>query len=88
MEHVTLWDVSVFAGDLDPSPYLAVLIALLVPATAVAITVVSLRPSRSSRSASCAAGSERRRRVLWRLVLPALGLLLLVPLAGTVDAQQ
>jgi len=28
-----------------------------------------------------------RRRVLWRLVLPALGLVLLVPLAGTVDAN-
>ncbi len=87
VEHVTLWDVSVFAGDLDPSPFLAVLIALLVPATAVAITVVSLQPVAIEPLGVVRRGLGRRRRVLWRLVLPALGLLLLVPLAGTVDAN-
>ena len=87
VEHVTLWDVSVFAGDLDPSPLLAVLIALLVPATAVAITVVSLQAVAIEPLGVVRRGLGRRRRVLWRLVLPALGLLLLVPLAGTVDAS-
>jgi hypothetical protein len=55
------------------------------PATAIAITVISLQPVTIEPLGVVRRGLRRPRRVLWRLVLPALGLVLLVPLAGTVD---
>ncbi len=40
---VSLQQRSVFPADLDPAPWLAVLVALAVPAAAVAVTLFALR---------------------------------------------
>jgi hypothetical protein len=49
--HVTLWDISVFSADVRPSVPLAALVALAVPLTAVAATVLGCGRSCWSRSA-------------------------------------
>src|SRR4051812_2704175 len=44
IEHVTLWDISVFSADVRPSAPPAVLFALSVPLTAAPATLLGLRP--------------------------------------------
>ncbi len=91
---VTLYDISVFPGDLRPAPGLVALVALAVPLLAAGVALLALRgvlvtPLGVSRRATPA-----RRRLWWRLLLPAAGLALLLPLvdvraarSGTFHAQ-
>ncbi|MFF4492871.1 ABC transporter permease [Streptomyces sp. NPDC001546] len=77
---------SVFPHDLDPSPWLLLLVALAVPAAAVGVTLLALRrvviePLGVARTAA------PRRRVWWRLLLPLAGLGLLAPL-GTRSGRE
>ncbi|MEU8822524.1 FtsX-like permease family protein [Streptomyces sp. NPDC048636] len=79
---VTLWDVSFFASDIRPSAPLALLIAVIVPASAVLVTLVALRGIAIEPLGVMRHATPRRRRLWWRLLLPVLGMALLVPLAG------
>ena len=80
---------SAYPSDLTPDTGLTVLIALAVPVAAVAVTVLSLRRTVIEPLGVFRQGLGRRRRVWWRIALPALGLALLAPLFGEVkgDAQ-
>ncbi|MFC9297218.1 FtsX-like permease family protein [Streptomyces sp. NPDC057011] len=73
---------SVFPADLDPSPGLAALVALVVPAAAVAVTLFAMRGVVVEPLGVVRTSAPRRRRIWWRLLLPLAGLGLLVPLTG------
>ncbi|MFJ4859844.1 FtsX-like permease family protein [Streptomyces sp. NPDC088748] len=73
---------SVFPADLDPAPWLAVLVALAVPAAAVAVTLFALRGVVIEPLGVVRTARPSRRRVWWRLLLPLVGLGLLVPMGG------
>ena len=82
-EQITLWDTGVYRSDLRPSPLLGLAVLAGVPAAAVVVSLVALRrvvaePLGVVRRAEAA----RRRRLWWRLLLPAVGLLALAPAAG------
>ncbi|MEU8437406.1 ABC transporter permease [Streptomyces sp. NPDC029216] len=70
---------SVFPHDLDPSVWLALLVALAVPVAAVAVTVFALRRVVIEPLGVARTAAPRRRRVWWRLLLPLAGLGLLLP---------
>ncbi|MFD4865884.1 FtsX-like permease family protein [Streptomyces sp. NPDC058412] len=73
---------SVFPADLDPAPWLAVLVALAVPAAAVAVTLFALRGVVIEPLGVVRTAKPSRRRIWWRLLLPLIGLGLLVPMGG------
>ncbi|WP_030764966.1 MULTISPECIES: FtsX-like permease family protein [unclassified Streptomyces] len=79
---VSLQQRSVFPADLDPAPWLAVLVALAVPAAAVAVTLFALRGVVIEPLGVVRTAKPARRRVWWRLLLPLIGLGLLVPMGG------
>ena len=81
-EHVTLWDVTVFADDLRPNVVLAIVIALAVPASAIIVTLMALRHVVIEPLGVVRRAPVRPRRLLWRLALPTVGVLLLAPLAA------
>ena len=85
--HITLWDVSVFPADVRPSTPLALLIVVAVPLTAIAATGLALRQVVVEPLGVVRGAGRRRRRVAWRLVAPALGLLLLVNLQSGQEGQ-
>ncbi len=74
---VTLWDFSVYPSDVTPEAALTALIALAVPAAAVAVTVVALRGVAIEPLGVVRRSVPRPRRLWWRLLPPAAGLLLL-----------
>ncbi len=85
-ERIELSEYSVFAADVRPSTVLAVLVVLGVPAAALAVTLLALRGVVAEPLGVVRRATESRRRVLWRLVLPAVGLgLLLLP--GAKDSE-
>ncbi|MCX5376178.1 ABC transporter permease [Streptomyces sp. NBC_00091] len=73
---------SVFPADLDPSLWLAVLVALAVPVSAVAVTLFALRGVVIEPLGVLRTNRPGRRRIWWRLLLPLGGLALLAPLTG------
>src|SRR3954452_8269326 len=73
IEHATLWDISVFSADVRPSAPLAVLVALSVPLTAVAATVLGLRQVVLEPLGVVRQAGGRRRRLVWRLLPPVVG---------------
>jgi hypothetical protein len=75
--------ISVFASDLAPAAGLVALVAAAVPLTAVVVTQIALGGVAIDPLGVVRRGGVRRRRVLWRLAVPVLGLLLLVPLLRT-----
>jgi hypothetical protein len=82
VEHVTLWDISVFAADVRPSPALAALVVAAVPLTAIAATVLALRQVVVEPLGVVRGAGARRRRLAWRLLPPAAGVALLVGAGG------
>ncbi|MCX5194669.1 ABC transporter permease [Streptomyces sp. NBC_00249] len=74
---VTLGQRSIFPADLDPSPGLVLLVALAVPAAAVAVTLFTLRGVVVEPLGTVHRQTPGRRRIWWRLLLPAAGLGLL-----------
>ncbi|MFC7550605.1 FtsX-like permease family protein [Plantactinospora sp. GCM10030261] len=77
---VTVGTINVYADDVRPLPTAVGLIAIAVPTLAVVVGLAALRgvvvePLGVSRRAGTA-----RRRLWWRLLLPATGLVLLYPL--------
>ncbi|MFJ8018506.1 ABC transporter permease [Streptomyces sp. NPDC096339] len=79
---VTLQQHSVFPADLDPGVGLAALVALAVPASAVAVALFALRGVVIEPLGVVRATAPRRRRIWWRLLLPLGGIGLLAPMAG------
>ncbi|MFC0527395.1 FtsX-like permease family protein [Phytohabitans kaempferiae] len=86
---VTLWDISVFAGDVRPPRETQILIAVAVPVLAVVVSMISLRGVVVEPLGVARRTAPTRRRLWWRLILPLLGVALLYPLIGNVrDAEQ
>lgn len=75
-------DISVFSHDLAPAPALVVLVALAVPAAAVAVTLFALRGVVIEPLGVVRTAKPSRRRLWWRLLLPVAGLALLSPMIG------
>ncbi|MDX3540770.1 ABC transporter permease [Streptomyces sp. MB09-01] len=73
---------SVFPADLDPAPWLAVLVALAVPAAAVAVTLFALRGVVIEPLGVVRTAKPARRHIWWRLLLPLVGIGLLLPMGG------
>jgi hypothetical protein len=80
LAHAGLAGIDVFTAGLRPSVGFAVLVALLVPLSAVAATLVSIRRAAVEPLGVTRRGTEAHRRVAWRLVAPVLGFALLAPL--------
>jgi hypothetical protein len=85
--HLPVATLSFFAGDVRPAVPLALLVVLAVPAVAVVVTQLALTRVAIDPLGVVRRGAERPRRLAWRLALPVVGLLLLVPLHG-VDVAQ
>ncbi|MER5727869.1 FtsX-like permease family protein [Streptomyces sp. NPDC002138] len=84
---VALGRRSVFPADLDPSPWLAALVAVAVALLSVAVTLFTLRGVVIEPLGVVRTARPARRRFWWRLLPPLAGLALLAPLAirGTDD---
>jgi hypothetical protein len=83
----TLWDISLNAGDLRPSPLLALAVALAVPALAVTVTMVAMRGVVVEPLGVTRRAGTTRRRLWWRLILPLVGLAVLYPLFGDIRSS-
>ncbi|MEU0741725.1 FtsX-like permease family protein [Streptomyces sp. NPDC006134] len=77
-----VFDVSVFPSYLDPSPLLALLVAVAVPAAAVLVTLLALRGVVIEPLGVVRTVRPARRRLWWRLLLPLAGLAMLYPMIG------
>ncbi|GAA0579121.1 ABC transporter permease [Streptomyces crystallinus] len=77
---VTIARLNVFPADLDPSPGLALLVGVAVPAAAVGVTLFALRGVVIEPLGVVRTSVPRPRRLWWRLLLPVVGLGLLVPM--------
>ncbi|MFE4872179.1 ABC transporter permease [Streptomyces sp. NPDC056682] len=73
-----LWSFGFFPGDLRPEPWLALLVAVAVPALAVGVTLAAMRSVTVEPLGVVRGGRARRRRLWWRLLLPVAGGLLLL----------
>lgn len=82
ISHVDIAGISVFSADVQPAAWLTVLIVALVPAAAVAFTLLAMRSVAIEPLGVTRRGREPRRRLAWRLLLPVLGFALLAPLIG------
>lgn len=72
--------MSFYRADFRPVPAMAALVAVLVPLTAVLVTVSALRRVVLEPLGVVRLSGEHRRRLWWRLILPVVGLALLYPL--------
>jgi hypothetical protein len=88
VELFTVMRLSVFAEDVRPSLLLIALIALSTPVAAVGVTLLSLRRVVIEPLGVTRQAGDTRRRLWWRLILPVLGIALLVPLGGSVEASS
>ncbi|MEU6077945.1 ABC transporter permease [Micromonospora sp. NPDC047074] len=80
---VTLMDLSVYAADVRPPLPLVAVVVVAVPALAVVVTLVSMRAVLVEPLGVARRATPVRRRLAWRLLLPAAGLgLLLAGAAG------
>ncbi|WP_328905590.1 ABC transporter permease [Streptomyces sp. NBC_00234] len=75
---VQFWRVSAFPSDLVPMPGLAVLIVLSVPVCAVLVTLFALRSVAIEPLGVVRQGRFRKRRLMWRLPMPVIGVALLL----------
>jgi ABC-type lipoprotein release transport system permease subunit len=80
VERIELRGLSAFSADVTPSLPLAVAVLVGVPAAAVAVTLLALRGVVVEPLGLVRRAQPRRRRVWWRLVLPLLGVVLLLPM--------
>ncbi|MFF7650219.1 FtsX-like permease family protein [Streptomyces sp. NPDC007983] len=74
--------LSFYTSDITPALPLALAIAVIVPASAVAVTLIALRAIAIEPLGVVRNATPKRRRLWWRLALPVLGIGLLLPLAG------
>ena len=81
--HTDIAGISVFAQDVRPSLPLAVLALVLVPVAAVSFALLAMRQVAIEPLGVSRHGRPPRRRLAWRLCMPALGFLLLLGLVGS-----
>lgn len=86
IDGVVLFEISVFGFDLAPTPVLALLIAIGVPAAAVGASMIGMRSVVVEPLGVVRKSGLRRRRLGWRLVLPVISLILLFPLIGSLGS--
>ncbi|MCX5385337.1 FtsX-like permease family protein [Streptomyces sp. NBC_00083] len=79
---VSVAGLNVFPSDIDPSPLLAVVVALAVPASAVAVTLFAMRSVVVEPLGVVRTSAPRRRRMWWRVLPPLAGAGLLLPMMG------
>ncbi|QIJ64486.1 ABC transporter permease [Streptomyces sp. JB150] len=79
---VEVFRFSAFPSYLDPSPLLALLVAVAVPAAAVLVTQAALRGVVIEPLGVVRTARPARRRLWWRLLLPLAGLGMLYPMIG------
>ncbi|MEU0413955.1 FtsX-like permease family protein [Streptomyces griseorubiginosus] len=79
---VEVFGQSVFPSYLNPSPLLALLVAVAVPASAVLVTLLALRGVVIEPLGVVRTAKPARRRLWWRLLLPLAGLGMLYPMVG------
>lgn len=79
---VEVFDVSVFPSFLNPSPLLALVVAVAVPAAAVLVTVLALRGVVIEPLGVVRTVRPPRRRLWWRLLPPLAGIVMLYPMVG------
>ncbi|RKN07644.1 ABC transporter permease [Streptomyces radicis] len=79
---VTVWGFSAFSHDIVPALPLAALILVGVPVAAVVVSLLALRGIAIEPLGVVRDATERRRRLVWRLVPGALGVVLLAPMLG------
>ncbi|WP_431952097.1 FtsX-like permease family protein [Actinacidiphila sp. bgisy167] len=84
---VTLYDISVYPSDITPSLGFALLVALAVPAAAVAVTLLAMRGIAIEPLGVVRNATARPRRLWWRLLIPLAGLALLAPLFGAISTE-
>ncbi|MFE9402700.1 FtsX-like permease family protein [Streptomyces sp. NPDC006530] len=72
-----LWSFGFFPADLRPLPWLALVVAVTVPALAVVVTLAALRSVVIEPLGVVRGGRTRRRRLWWRLAMPGVGVALL-----------
>ncbi len=77
-----VFGVSVFPSYLNPSPLLALLVAVAVPAAAVLVTLLALRGVVIEPLGVVRTARPARRRLWWRLLLPLGGVGMLLPMMG------
>ncbi|AYG80774.1 hypothetical protein DWB77_02912 [Streptomyces hundungensis] len=73
-----LWSFGFFPGDLRPLPWLALIVAVTVPALAVVVTLAALRSVVIEPLGVVRGGRTRTRRLWWRLAMPGVGVALLL----------
>ena len=71
--HLTLFGIAAFPADLRPDPAMAAGAALAVSALAVGVTLLSLRGVAVEPLGVARRATATRRRLVWRLALPAAG---------------
>ncbi|MFI6492741.1 ABC transporter permease [Streptomyces sp. NPDC050564] len=79
---ISVFRISVFPSDLNPAPALVALVAVAVPAAAVAVTLFALRGVVIEPLGVVRTARPSRRRLWWRLLLPLGGLAMLYPMIG------
>lgn len=84
---VRLWGLSAFPSDVVPAPALGLLILLAVPSSAVLVTLLALRSVAIEPLGVVRDTAPRRRRLWWRLLMPAAGIAVLLT-TGTVDDKS
>lgn len=85
---VTVLDVNVFPSDVAPNAALAVLVALAVPASSVAVTLFALRGVTIEPLGVVRHAAATRRRLWWRLLPLVVGLLMLLMKVNSVSASS
>jgi hypothetical protein len=84
---IEVFNVSVFPSYLNPTPALAALVAVAVPAAAVLVTLFALRGVVIEPLGVVRTAKPARRRLWWRLLLPLAGLAMLYPMIGQGNNQ-
>ncbi|MFE5186889.1 ABC transporter permease [Streptomyces sp. NPDC056628] len=79
---VEVFGISVFPSYLDPSPALALLVGIAVPAAAVVVTLFAMRGVVIEPLGVVRTAKPSRRRLWWRLLMPLGGLAMLWPMIG------
>ncbi|WP_326699572.1 ABC transporter permease [Streptomyces sp. NBC_01754] len=82
---VELWNHSAFPSDLTPATWLAALVAVAVPLSAVFVTLAAMRSVVVEPLGVVRDAGSRKRRLWWRLLVPVAGLAVLW-VTGRVDS--
>ncbi|MBT8224085.1 MAG: ABC transporter permease [Dactylosporangium sp.] len=74
VERIVIADLSVFAADLRPVTWLAGIVSVGIPVLALVVSLLAMRRVAIEPLEVVHQGTTTRRRLWWRLLLPALGM--------------